>query len=120
MTVDDSNVEFCRELAESKLVSEYYKRDIRMALIQYYYDNDQVTTLDEFLLNLDVKVLSAKDRAIVVKFMTRRGMFEKAYQIMCIYGTEEVSAKDCVGVCSHMITQNDKIPDNLLIKLCYF
>ncbi len=120
VTVDDSNVEFCRELAESKLVSEYYKRDIRMALIQYYYDNDQDTTLDEFLLNLDVKVLSAKDRAIVVKFMTRRGMFEKAYQIMCIYGTEEVSAKDCVGVCSHMITQNDKIPDNLLIKLCYF
>lgn len=120
VTVDDSNVEFCRELAESELVSEYYKRDIRMALIHYYYDNDQVTTLDEFLLNMNIKVLSAKDRATVVKFMTRRGMFEKAYQIMSIYGTEEIAAKDCVGVCSHMIQQNDRIPDSLLIKLCYF
>ena len=120
VTVDDSNVEFCRELAESELVSEYYKRDIRMALIQYYYDNDQVTTLDEFLMNMNVKVLSAKDRASVVKFMTRRGMFEKAYQIMCIYGTEEIAAKDCVGVCSHMIQENDKTPDTLLIKLCYY
>ncbi len=120
VTVDDSNVEFCRELAESELVSEYYKRDIRMALLHYYYDNDQVTTLDEFLLNMNIKVLSAKDRATVVKFMTRRGMFEKAYQIMSIYGTEEITAKECVGVCSHMITQNDKIPDSLLIKLCYF
>ena len=33
VTVDDSNVEFCRELAESDIVSEYYKREIRMALI---------------------------------------------------------------------------------------
>ncbi|MCR5687860.1 MAG: DUF5717 family protein [Lachnospiraceae bacterium] len=120
VTVDDSNVEFCRELAESELVCEYYKRDIRMALIQYYYDNDQVTTLDEFLMNMNVKVLSAKDRASVVKFMTRRGMFEKAYQILSIYGTEEIAAKDCVGVCSHMIQENDKTPDTLLIKLCYF
>ena len=120
VTVDESNVEFCRELAESELVSEHYKRDIRMALIQYYYDNDQVTSLDEFLLNMNIKVLSAKDRATVVKYMTRRGMFEKAYQIMSIYGTEEIAAKDCVGVCSNMIRQNDKIPDNLLIKLCHF
>ena len=120
VTVDESNVEFCRELAESELVSEHYKRDIRMALIHFYYDNDQVTSLDEFLLNMNVKVLSAKDRATVVKYMTRRGMFEKAYQIMSIYGTEEIAAKDCVGVCSHMIRQNDKIPDSLLIKLCYF
>ena len=120
VTVDDTNVEFCRELAESDLVCEYYKRDIRMSLIQYYYDNDSVTTLDEFLLNMNIKVLNAKDRAIVVKYMTRRGMFEKAYQIMSIYGTEEIDAKDCVGVCSHMIQEKDKIPDNLLIKLCYY
>ncbi len=120
VTVDDSNVEYCRELAESKLVSEYYKRDIRLALIHYYYDNDRVTTLDEFLLGMDIKVLTAKDRATVVKFMTRRGMYERAYQIMSIYGTEEIAAKDCVGVCSHMIQQNDKIPDALLIKLCYY
>ena len=120
VTVDDSNVEYCRELAESKLVIEYYKRDIRMALIRFYYDNDQITALDEFLLNMDIKVLSAKDRAEVVKYMTRRGMTDQAYEIMSIYGTEEIDAKDCVGVCSHMIQEKDKTPDNLLIKLCYY
>ncbi len=120
VTVDDSNVEYCRELAESHIVNEYYKRDIRMALVRYYYDNDQITALDEFLLNMDIKVLSAKDRAEVVKYMTRRGMFEKAYEIMSIYGTDEIDAKDCVGVCSHMIQEVDRTPDNLLIKLCFY
>lgn len=120
VSVDESNVEYCRELAESDMVSEYYKRDIRMALIQYYYDNDQVTTLDDFLLHLDVKILGAKDRSNVISFLTKRGMFERAYEILCIYGTNEVSAKDCVRICNHMIEKKDKVPDTLLIKLCYF
>lgn len=120
VTVDEMNVEYCRALAESDKVSEYYKRDIRMALLQYYYDNDQVTTLDDFLMHLDVKILSAKDRANVISFYAKRGMFEDAYELMCIYGTSEVSAKDCVRICNHMINNKDALPDSMLIKLCYF
>lgn len=120
VSVDENNVEFCRNLVESDLVSESYKRDIRMALIHYYYDNDQITTLDEFLINLDCKVLAAKDRADVVKFMARRGMFEEAYQIITIYGVDEVSPKVCVRVCKHMIEQKEQLADVMLIKLCYF
>lgn len=120
IVVDETNVEFCRQLAESKLVSEHYKRDIRMALLRYYYDNDLITTLDEFLINLDVKVLGAKDRADVVKFLVRRGMFEKAYEIITIYGIEEVSAKVCVRICNHMIEVKDQLPDAMLLKVCYF
>lgn len=120
VSVDETNVDFSRSLAESNLVSEYYKRDIRMALIHYYYDNDQITTLDDFLMHLDTKVLGAKDRADVIKFMARRGMFEEAYQIISIYGPEEVSPKVCVRICNHMIEKKDQLPDVMLIKLCYY
>lgn len=120
VSVDDNNVEFCRNLAESDLVSEFYKRDIRMALIHHYYDNDQISTLDEFLINLDCKVLGAKDRADVVKFFVRRGMFEEAYQLITIYGVDEVSPKVCVRICNHMIEQKEQLPDVMLIKLCYY
>lgn len=120
VTVEENNVEFCRNLAESELVSEYYKRDIRMALIRFYYDNDQITTLDEFLIHLDIKILKPKDRADVIKYMARRGMFEKAYEIISIYGTEEVSPKVCVRICSHMIDKKEHVIDEQLVKLCYY
>lgn len=120
VAVDESNVEFCRSLAESDLVCEYYKRDIRMALIRYYYDNDQVTTLDEFLLHLDTKVLGAKDRGEVIKFLAMRGMFEDAYELIFNYGVEEVSAKVCVRICSHMIDKKDHVADSFLVGLCYY
>lgn len=119
VTVDDRNVDFCRELAESPEVCERYKRDIRMSLLHYYYDNDQISTMDDFLIHLDVKVLSQKDRADVVQFYVLRGMYEQAYQIVSIYGVEEVSANVCVRICNHMINQKDFLPDTMLIKLCY-
>lgn len=117
--VDESNVEFCRNLAESEYISEYYKRDIRMALIRHYYDNDQVTTLDDFLLHLDIKILSAKDRAEVIKYMAHRAMFEEAYELILKYGVEEISSKVCVRICSHMIEKKDQAYDAFLMRLCY-
>lgn len=119
VAVDESNVEFCRMLAQSQEVSEYYKRDIRMALIKYYYDNDQITVLDDFLSHLDVAVLGSKDRADVIKYMVRRGMFMESYDIIAKYGVNEVSAKECVKICSHMIERKDMLADKMLVKLCY-
>ena len=119
ISVDDKNVEFCRELADSKEVSEDYKREIRMSLLHYYYDNDQISTMDDFLIHLDIKVLKEKDRADIVQFYVLRGMYEQAYQIVSIYGCEEVSPNVCVRICNHMINQKDFLPDTMLIKLCY-
>lgn len=119
ITVDEDNNEYCRELVESDLVRESYKRDVRIALLHYYYDNDLISTLDEFLMGINYKLLSAKDRAEAIKFLVRRGMFEKAYELIGIYGAEEVSAKVCVRICNHMIEHKDRAVDTLLIKLCY-
>ena len=118
--VDDDNVDFCRELAESDVVRESYKRDIRMALLHYYYDNDRISSLDDFLVHLDIKILSERDRAEVIGFYARRGMFETAYQTMCIYGVQEVPAKVCVRICNHMINHRDGVPEQQLIGFCYY
>ena len=119
VTVDDKNVEFCRELAQSQEVSERYKKDIRMSLLRYYYDNDQISTLDDFLIHLEVKNLTQRDRADVVQFYVLRGMYSEAYQTVSIYGIEEVSANVLVRICNHMINQTDFLPDTMLLKLCY-
>ena len=118
--VEDENADLCRELVEAKEVRESFKRDIRMGLLHYYYDHDQFTTLDEFLVNIDAKVLNAKDRAEVIGFFVRRGMYEEAYDLITIYGAEEVSAKTCVKICSQMIDKKEQIPDAMLVKVSYY
>lgn len=120
VVVNDSNAEMCRELVDSSKVRESYKRDIRLTLLHYYYDTDQLSTLDEYLYSIDAKVLDAKDRAELINFYVRRNMYEEAYELMTIYGTEEVSAKTCVKVCSQITAAKDMIPDPMLVKLCYY
>lgn len=120
VTVDESNAEKCRELVDSDMVREAYKREIRLNLMHFYYDNDQGSTLDSFLEGLDARVLDAKDRAELINFYVRRSMYEEAYELMCIYGTDEIGAKTCVKICARMVEQKDRLPDPMLVKMCYF
>ena len=120
VVVEEENADLCRELVESGEIRENFKRDIRMGLLHYYYDHDQITTLDEFLVNIDAKVLCTKDRAEVINCFVRRGMYEEAYELITIFGTEEVSAKTCVKICSQMIDHKEQAPDVLLVKISYY
>lgn len=117
--IDEDNVDICRYLVESDEISESYKHDIRMALMHYYYDSNQTSTLDEFLMVLDPKILHSKDRAELITFYVRRGMYEKAYETLTIFGIQEVPAKTLVRICSHMISRNEEIPDPMLCKVTY-
>lgn len=119
VVVDHSNADLCRALVDADEIQESFKSDIRIGLLHFYYDNDQMNVLDDFLTEIKVKDLSRKDRAELVSFYVRRSMYEEAYEVLTIYGAEEVSAKTCVKICSQMVQQKELLPDVMLIKLCY-
>lgn len=119
ISVDEDNVDFCRDLVESEYIAERLKADLRVGLLHHYYENDQISTLDEFLLNIDTKVLSSQDRGELIDFFIRRTLYEQAYEMVCIYGDEKISPKSCVKICSHMIEKNEGVQDDLLVKIAY-
>lgn len=117
--VDDSNVDFCRDLVESDVIAERLKADLRVGLLHHYYENDRITTLDEFLLNINTKVLSSKDRSELVDFFIKRTLYDHAYDMISIYGDDKVSAASCVKICSHMIEKTEGVKDVLLVKIAF-
>ncbi len=118
--VDAGNVDYCRLLVESADIIDSYKSDIRIGLMRYYYDNGELTTLDEYLMSIDIKALRSKDRTEYIDYLVRRGMYEKAYETVIKYGAEEISAKICVRICSQMIALSDDTGDPMLIKLAWY
>jgi len=119
VVIDHRNVDFCRTLAESPKVEESYKSEIRPILMQYYYDHDMIAELDDFLQVIDSSLLDSKDRAELVEYFVRRGMYEEAYHVADVYGTEQIVPKTCVKLCSYRIKQIDAVEDEKLVGMCY-
>ena len=119
ITIDDDNVDFCRNLVDSIDIRESFKRDVRMELLRHYYDNNEISTLDEFLINIDPRILNQKDRAELIGYFVIRGMYDEAYDIITIYGAEKVPVKTVVRICSHMIGRKEELYDVMLVKVAY-
>lgn len=70
-----------------------FRRQIGMQLMQYYFDADQTSNLDQLLEETELTGLNQSERAQVIRFFILRDMNEKAYQALMTYGFEGVSNK---------------------------
>jgi hypothetical protein len=70
-----------------------YRRQIGMDLMQYYYDTDQMNSLDQFLTEVDLRDLHRQERANIIRLLVLRDMYERAYENLMIYGFEEINIK---------------------------
>ena len=119
ITVDEENADFCRDLVESESISPRLKSEIRVLLLHFYFDTDRISTLDEFLLNINVKELSSRERAELIDFYVKRAMYDQAYDLITVYGDELISAKSLVKICSHMIEKTDGVFDVMLTAITH-
>ena len=119
ISVEEENADFCRDLVEAESISASLKSEIRMSLLHYYFDAERISTLDEYLLSIDIKELTARERAELIEFYVRRGLYDQAYELITIYGDEQISPKSCVKICSHMIEKNDGVKDVMLTAITY-
>lgn len=119
ITVEEENADFCRDLVEADGISSSLKSEIRMSLLQYYFDQDRISTLDEFLLNINIKELTARERGELIDFYVKRAMYDKAYDLITVYGDELISPKTAVKICSHMIEKTDGVHDVMLLAITH-
>ncbi len=119
ISVEDENADFCRDLVESEYISSTLKSEIRISLLHYYFDNDRISTLDEYLLSINIAELSARERAELIDFLVKRALYDQAYELVTVYGDELIPVKSCVKICSHMIEKTDGAPDADLIAITY-
>ncbi len=119
ISIHEDKVSFIRHIVDSNLIRESYKRELRLKLMYYYYDHDRIQELDDFLTGIDAKILIPKDRAELIEFMIRRDMQEEAYEIVRVYGTENIGSKILVKLCSKMIRLSDYEEDTYLVQISH-
>lgn len=117
--ISEHNVAYMKRLAESEQVVDEVQREIRMKLIHFFYENDRMKELDDYLKELLPDQIENNCFAQVVRFMVIRGMYEKAYDWIKLRGGEGIEAKLIVRLCSRLFAIDGIVEDEIMTMLVF-
>lgn len=120
VTITDKNAESFARLWESERITDSYRKEIRLKLAEYYYENDCIEELDAMLGQVSMKELGVRERAAFAKLLISRGMLEKAYEWLCTYGVEQTDLAVAVKLISRLLIRTDFAPDEKMRNLAFY
>lgn len=120
ITISHENVRRYKNLVESPQVIDSFKKEIRTKLLRFYYDNDMIGDLDAYLEDIEGEQMESQERAEFIKYLISRGMFEKAYIWIKVYGVAGVNAKMLARLISKRIVIKKYEYETFLINISYY
>ncbi len=102
-------------VADSRDIETHIRRDMYLRILQYYYDEDYMDALDEYLEQIPMEELNIREKGDVLKYMVLRGRYETAYQWLERFGPYFADAKTLMRLISEIMQQRDMEEDALLM-----
>ena len=117
--MDDESVEVYKSVLKLEHVSKQYQKTVLRNLIDYYYDNYEGETLEKYLLQIDINLLGNEERGHIIEYFIQRGLYERAYNAIRVYGDEGVQDKHILRLSSRLIREKGYARDPMMIALAY-
>lgn len=108
------NVERALRVADSEYVDDKVKKEIRLKLLQYYYDTDDMRALDDYLTKISPEMLNEEERRVVMRFLVLRGNYDLASEWLREYGPYFMDAKLLVRLISPLMERSNMMEDEVL------
>ncbi len=119
INVNERNADRYAYLESNDEVSEEYRTAIRLPLIRYYQDTDNMAMLDGLLDRIGREDLAGEDRDELLKLLLLRGFIGKAYEYALYYGPESVDPQVLVRLTTGIIEKDGFIEDENLTAMIY-
>ncbi len=119
-TVQEDNADLFVRLAESDKIEEVMRQEIRMMLLDFYYEKDRMRELDDYLLALVPEDVAQRDRKKVIRYMVVRGMYEEAYAWVSRFGPYHVDAKVLMKLCSRILDMEEREEDPVMTCILFY
>lgn len=117
--ITEKNVSCYQRLWDSERITDEFRRQIRLRLTKYYYENDRIRETDRMLDQVQPEDMGVRERAEFISILIARAMFEKAYEWLCVYGEEQVDASLVVRLLSRLIVRTEFKPDARMLQLSF-
>jgi len=117
--VDERNVKYAARLWNHRELRGSYRNKLGMKLLHFYFSNDMTEELDAFLPTLRPEKMSDRERTEAMEILIFRGMYDMAYEWLSIYGTESMTAKMIMRLCSRILPLYDYTESDGMTALTY-
>ena len=117
--ITEKNASRFRLLAEDEHVIPAFARAIRMALLRFYYGQENLEELDLLLETLKKEDLDASDVYEAAGFLVLRSFYEKAYAWLQGMELGRADAKILLRLCSRMLETGLCTQEAAMTRLCY-
>lgn len=115
--VQEDSVDLFVLLSRSERIEEEERRKIRCMVVEFYYEQDRMRELDEYLLSLHPEDVSCGDRGEIVRCMVNRGMYEEAYEWVLRFGPYAIDVKTLLKLGSRFLDLTETEGDPFLVSL---
>lgn len=119
IAITEKNVACYQRLWDSERITEEFRKQMRLKLTKYYYENDRIREADRMLEAVKPADMGVKERAEFIGIMISRTMLEKAYEWLCTYGEEQTDPSLVAKLISRLIVRTEFKPDTQMLKLSF-
>ncbi len=120
INITDMNVYAYARLLHAEEITTAYYRELLVALIQFYFEQDYIRELDELLLEAEPEYMSSVERAELVHILVARGMYDTAFEWVCEFGAEHMEIKTVLRLCSRLLERRDFEEEECMLGLCSY
>ena len=120
LEISGENVHSLRHIEASEQMEVAQRNEICLKLIHYYYEQDDMQALDEYLEQISPEDKKVQERKEILRFLVLRGMYDKALAWIKRYGALGSETKTLVRLCSRLIARDGNIEEEELTKLVYY
>lgn len=111
-SVQEDSVDLFVLLSRSDRIEEEERRKIRRMVVKFYYEQDRMRELDEYLLSLRPEDVNGQDRGEIVRCMVNRGMYEEAYEWVRRFGPYAIDAKTLLKLGSRFLALTEETEED--------
>lgn len=119
-SVTEDNVFDYERLLGSEVVTYSFKKNIIKNLMNFYYDNDYNTELEDLLSKVKPEIFEGSEKNDFLRILIARGMYDTAFNILSEYGPEHIEGKYVLRLVSRLLERTDFDENDRMTAYCQY
>ena len=111
-------VNAAREIINCEEISDDYKQQACLNIIEYYHENLDTDVLVKYLLRLDIEYLTHANARTIITYLIDMNMFDKAFEAVKLYGFNELDVRELYRLADYGVQDSEGFLNENLMSIC--